>query len=59
MAIAKEADEEAVDENFLAHDDAGDLVDEWFHPVSVFLDLPGEFGSVDAHGMTADGLMGF
>jgi hypothetical protein len=51
MAVAKEADEQAVDEDFLTDDHAGDFVDEGFHPLAVVLDMLGELGGVDTHGM--------
>jgi hypothetical protein len=40
-----------VDEDFLADNHAGDFVDEGFHPLAVVLDMLGELGCVDTHGM--------
>jgi hypothetical protein len=59
MAVAKEADEQAVDEDFLPHDHAGDFIDEGFHPLAVVLDMLGELGGVDTHEMMAAWLVGF
>ncbi len=58
MAVAKEADEQAVDEHFLPDNYAGDFIDEGFHPLAVVLDMLGEFGCVDTHGMVATWLVG-
>jgi hypothetical protein len=41
MAVGKQADEEAVDQDFLPHHDAGDFVDKWLDPLAVFLNLLG------------------
>ena len=59
MAVAKEADEQAVDEDFLPDDHAGDFIDEGFHPLAVVLDMLGELGGVDTHEMMAAWLVGF
>jgi hypothetical protein len=57
MAIAKKADEQPVDEDFLSHDNAGDFIDEGFHPLAVVLDMLGELGGVDTHGMLFSGFL--
>jgi hypothetical protein len=57
MAVAKEADEQAVDEEFLPDDHAGDFIDEGFHPLAVVLDMLGELGGVDTHGMLFSGFL--
>jgi hypothetical protein len=51
MAVAKEANEEAVNKDFLSDDHAGDFSDERFHPLAVVLDMLGELGCIDTHGM--------
>jgi hypothetical protein len=57
MAVAKEADEQAVNEDFLSDDHAGDFIDEGFHPLAVVLDMLGELGGVDTHGMLFGGFL--
>jgi hypothetical protein len=59
MAIAKKADEQAVDEDFLPDNHAGDLIDERFHPLAVVLNMLGKLGGVDTHGVLAAWLVGF
>jgi hypothetical protein len=49
MSIAKKADEQAMDEDFLSDDHAGDFLNEGFHPHAVFLDMLGKLGCVDTH----------